>query len=87
MLLTEPQFYLRVLEEIIMSNGLPCCDTLMESTDLREFLEAKFALKNEEEDDGKSMHQAMERVGLTIQGFIQAMGRKVGIDLKFIPQD
>jgi hypothetical protein len=86
-MLTDAQFYLRVLEETLTRHGIPCCDELMEADDLREYLEQKLGVKDDEQDDGASGDKAWDHVNLTLQGFVQTLGKRAGIDLKFIPEE
>jgi len=85
-MLTEPQFYMRVLEELLRTNS-PCYDGLAECDDLKEFMDHHFKIKHEDEDDGDSQDKAMQHIELTLQGFVQALGKRVGIDLKFVPDE
>lgn len=87
-MLTEPQFYLRVLEEFLKYNSIENDQHLLyESDDLAEYLEEKFGIVNDPDDDGheafEKQHAAVEQIEMTLKGFVQAMGKKVGIDLKF----
>lgn len=87
-MLTEPQFYLRVLEELLKYNSLENDQHLLYDTeDLAEYMEQKFGVVNDEEDDPdlfEKQQAALEQIESTLKGFVQAMGKKVGIDLKFM---
>jgi len=82
-MLTDAQFYLRILEEIIKEHGSLCLDSVRESEDLAEYLEKRLGVKHSDEDDGESELKAGEQIELTLRGFIQALGKRSGIDLKF----
>jgi tetrahydromethanopterin S-methyltransferase subunit G len=87
-MLTEPQFYLRVLEELLKYNSLENDQHLLyDSDDLAEYMEKKFGVVNDDDDSNEAFekqHAAIEQIELTLKGFVQAMGKKVGIDLKFM---
>lgn len=85
-MLTDAQFYMRVLETLIVSSH-PCYDGLAEEDDLREYLEKRFEVKDEDTDDGASQDKAMEHIHLTLEGFIKRLGERVGIDLKCVRED
>ncbi len=92
-MLTEPQFYLRVLEELLKYNPLGNDQHLLyESADLAEYMQKNFGIPNEDNDDDDDddnpnnfdkKNASIEQIEMTICGFVQAMGKKVGIDLKF----
>ena len=85
-MLTDTQFYLRILEEVLKDNRISAY-YLTEFDDLKEYATAKLGLKDDEEDGGESMYAASRQVNLTMEGFLQALGKRAGIDLKFLHND
>lgn len=90
-MLTEPQFYLRVLEELLKYNSLENDQQILyDSDDISEYMEKKFGIVNDNQDDShetfEKNYAVIQQIELTIKGFVQAMGKKVGIDLKFMEQ-
>ena len=88
-MLTDAQFHLRVLEELLKYNSLQN-DThlLFEQDDLREYMKGRFNVSQDEDDDSPDsfdkQHAAVEQVELTIHGFVQTLGQRAGIDLKLM---
>lgn len=90
-MLTDAQFHLRVLEELLKYNSLQNeTHLLFEQDDLCEYMKGKFDVSQDEDDDSPDsfdkQHDAVEKIELTIQGFVQALGQRAGIDLKFMQE-
>lgn len=88
-MLTDAQFHLRVIEELLKYNSLEDeSHILFGCDDLSEYMAEKFGIKDDEDDDShdafEKQHAAVEHIRLAIEGFVQAIGKRAGIDLKFL---
>jgi hypothetical protein len=88
-MLTDAQFHLRVLEELLKYNSIQNeTHLLFEADDLREYMKHRYGVVPDDEDDDhdsfEKQHDAVEQIELTVHGFVQALGHRAGIDLKFM---
>lgn len=92
LMLTEAQFYLRIFEEVLKDYSVEDNQHIIyNSADLAEFMKKNFDIVSDEEDMSNEAYEKRsnthEQIQFTLRGFVQAMGKKVGIDLKFMPEN
>lgn len=79
--LTDAQFYLRLLEEIVKNADLDV-EAYNDIDDLNEYMVHTLGVKPYEEDSGESVIAASETIRNTLFGLVQALGEKVGVQTK-----